>query len=649
MHGRVRSFVRSAIVAAAAVVVVACAPPRPPVLPGSTSIAVRAVTIDGGGEVDYAALRPKLGQRPGETFNEFRLAEDRRRIRSYLQSIGYFDAVVAAPVVAGTPVAIAWRVDEGARYTIGSVDVVGAPPAYAATFAAMIPFGVGDRVDLPTYRVVRQKLAARLREDGYGRATVASRTFVDRAARTVAWFYYVEPGPRTRIGAITILGNRRVPAEAIEARTGLRAGGGYSAAEKRRAELALLDTGAFASATVLSEADDPGPAAHPDRGGVITADQLDADGRFVPRTLAEDVAVRIAVVEAPARQLRAEVGVEADRSRVDAYAGARVVFRDLFAPFQHLLVEGNVGHGWFIDDGDPVQGLYGGALAQYQRPGFLAHALELRLTARWRDTLRPSALVRTLAAGPSVRATVAPTTFVEAEVGYQYDQTRGLPMLDAVDGLALPSDDATHGVELAASLVIDRRDDRVEPTDGWLASARVAYAPGAVGSGHRWLQVIGEARGFVPLTAAWSLAGRARYGAVTLGGDDGVPLAARLFGGGVDGMRGFERDRLAPVACAMGACDVVVGGRGLAEASAELRYLPPLKLYGAALFVDAGAAGAGLDPLAAGVSLALGAGLRLRSWYLPLAIDVAYRLVDHDDVGAAWDRVRAFVHIGEAF
>jgi len=109
-------------------------------------------------------------------------------------------------------------------------------------------------------------------------------------------------------------------------------------------------------------------------------------------------------------------------------------------------------------------------------------------------------------------------------------------------------------------------------------------------------------------------------------------------------VRGFGRDHLSPTVGG-----ITVGGRSLVEASGELRWLPYRKQVGVATFVDVGQAGAGSNPFADGVSLAAGAGARVRLWYLPIAIDVAYRIVDSDHTGLAWDRLLAFVRVGEAF
>jgi len=372
----------------------------------------------------------------------------------------------------------------------------------------------------------------------------------------------------------------------------------------------------------------------------------------VPRTLPDTVAVRVVVVEAPARQLRVEAGVEADPARVDTFAGTRITLRNLFAAEHHLVLEGNVGYGWLIDDHELAGGLYGSALARYVHP---IGPADVRVTARWRDVLFPSALLREFEAGPGVHWALDKDLYVEADAYMRFARQLDAPMLDpaTTGNLSLPADRDATGLVVEASLISDHRDDRVEPTSGWYLGGTTSYSPGGALADHRWLGLGGDARWIHPLGGPWSVAVRASGSWVVLPGDSGVPLGARLFGGGAYGMRGFGRDRLSPSACALTAsamCDrVLVGGRSLVESSAEIRMLPWRKQYGVVGFVDVGGAGAETDPFGDGVSLAAGIGGRLRLWYVPLSIDVAYRIVDRDTADAAWDRILAFVRVGEAF
>ncbi|CAN5353978.1 hypothetical protein BH11MYX1_BH11MYX1_48640 [soil metagenome] len=643
--------------------ITACRDPMYPVVPGDTTLGVSQVTIvPRAGEhldVDYAVLLGNLGLRakalltPERGWNPFRLAEDRRRIAAYVMEHGHYEGTVDEPQVvwnaAHTNVAVSWAVHEGPAYRIGSLEILGAPAAQLSALTALLPFKVGDPVDMVAYRPLRGLLADQLQAAGYGHARGWSRAFVDRNAKTVAWFYYLDPGPQTTIGSIVVEGNAHVPARTVLDRAGLAAGQPFSTTGAKRAELALLDTGAFASVNVVSDADVPHVPEYPEVGGQLAAAQVSPAGAIVPRPLSAELAVRVVVVEAPQERVRGELGAEGDPTRVDVFAGLRTVLRNLVAAQHHLVLEGGVGYGVIVGHDHRAEVVYGSALVQY------VHSLDVtdvRVTARWRDVMYPSALLREVVAGPGVHRTLAPGVFVDGDVFFRFGRQLDQPMIVPTGGLELPPAQDSQGVELTASVIADRRDDRVEPKQGWFLGATGSYSPGGPLGDHRWLRGTGDARGFVPLDGTWSLALRASAGWCGLANDRGIPLGPRFFGGGAFGMRGFGRDQLSPALCAVGAlgCDrVLVGGRSLVEGSVELRLLPFFKQYGAAMFVDAGEAGAGLNPFAEGISLAAGAGFRFRLWYVPIAFDLAYRIVDANHADVTWDRVLGFVRIGEAF
>ena len=86
----------------------------------------------------------------------------------------------------------------------------------------------------------------------------------------------------------------------------------------------------------------------------------------------------------------------------------------------------------------------------------------------------------------------------------------------------------------------------------------------------------------------------------------------------------------------------------LVTATLDFRWLPFRKQVGANIFVDLGAASASANPFEEGVSVAVGLGTRVRLWYLPMSIDIAYRVAQpasYSDIG----RFTAFFRIGEAF
>jgi outer membrane protein assembly factor BamA len=657
----------------------ACEKVRPERLPGETDIVVTSVTIQAPGdeklEVEHEELFMLLGLRPGNAlitnryYNEFRLAEDRRRLVAWWQTHGHFDVVVDEPKVDFAPdkesVAVTWTVHEGVPYRIGSVAIEDAPAEYESRLRREIPFQVGDdEIDLEAFRMARHEMAWYLQRQGFGHATVYSRAYVDRKTKLVHWVYFVDTGPKTKVGKITVEGANKIPEEKILYRGGATPGDPYSLELKERIEEDLLDSGAFASVVVKplnADVERVLPGVRPDTGGELKPEQVDEQGNLVPRKLPEDIDFRLVVVEAPSVDLELRAGAEADPTRADAYGGASLWLRNFFAPYHHLVLEGRLGYGWLWGGEDnESSGAYGEALIRTIHAGLIGRLVDARLSGRFRDVLYPGSRMRELSAGPGLRAKLARHFYFDLDALFRYEKDVGLgPFTQATrDAYALPDTDTSKGGELDLSLILDERNDHIEPMKGYFFALRSALSPeGSLGT-HRYAFVGPDARVFLPLGESTSLALRSSWGFVLGEGAEGVPLGPRLFGGGAFGMRGFGRDRLSPAApCAGGpaSCSAdgteLVGGLSLMESQAELRFLPFRKQTGLAGFVDAGAAGPRHDPFSDGISLALGVGPRVRLWYVPIALDFSYRFVRESETQSAkpFDPYLVFLRIGEAF
>ena len=450
---------------------VACHHERPERLPGETDILVTAVNIQGAGgaelQLPYSELFILLGLRKGNVlvthryFNEFRLAEDRRRLVSWWQSFGYFDAEVSEPKLEWSPdkksVAVTWTVTEGAEYHIGSITLKHVPAEHESAIRALVPYEVGDSIDLEEYRLTRLRMAEHLQRAGYGHAKVISRTYVDKQKKLLHWYYFADPGPKTVIGKVVVEGAHRLPEDSAIWRAGLVAGEPYSLALKEKAQLDLVDSGSYASASIKPDADVDRvlPGDRPDTGGDLKDVQVDQQGNLVPRQLPETVNMRLVVVEAPRTQLRLRAGAEADPSRGDAYFGARLWLRDLFGPFHHIVVDGRIGYGvsW-DDDDDELSGPYGEALVRYIKSGLFGRLGDFRLSGRYRDLLYPGFQLREIAAGPGVRSTLAPGLFVEFDTLFRYEDTRAFGgFAPAVEDDFDLTDDETKLGELDAAVI----------------------------------------------------------------------------------------------------------------------------------------------------------------------------------------------------
>ncbi|MEM9874677.1 MAG: BamA/TamA family outer membrane protein [Myxococcota bacterium] len=656
---------------------------NPARMPGETDIIVKSVTLrskDGtrltpptGDFLQRLGMRKKSFLFADRTYSEFREAEDRRRIVAYWHTYGFFEVEVDPPEVTPTDdgkVEIEWRVDEGPRYRIIDVDLKHAPPEFEADLREMIYFGPGyEEVNLETMRKVRVTMQEFLRAEGYGHAVVYSRTWVDPDTQGVHWRYLADPGPKTRVGKITVVGNVKVPDEVVIDRMGLEPGDPYENDVREEREFDLLDSGAFASAFIRPLPTPrflvPGDA--PNDGGKIAPEQIDAKGELVPRDLPEEMDLKIHIVEAPSQQLRLRAGVEFDPTRIDTAVGGSLWLRNLFGPFHHLSLDGRVGYGWlWRGDTDDPTGLYGDVTLRYTKAAALGRLVDFRLTARYRDDLYPGFNLREFTTGPGLRAKLAPHLFFDLDALFRWgDQVGFGPFTDDErEAFHLADDDVFLGGELQASLILDERDNPVEAMEGYMLGARSSFSPGGVDRWNRYLTVNPLARVFVPLTRLetgpdWSLALRAEADFAFLD-DQGIPLGPRVFSGGAYRFRGAGRHRLSPQFSRPLRCDdpadpdtcddLFVGGRSVFEGSAEFRYLPPLKPYGVVFFSDVGAANEELNPFDDGVSLALGLGLRLRFWYMPIALDFSYRLLRDNDVQAPGDDpFLVFFRIGEAF
>jgi outer membrane translocation and assembly module TamA len=676
---RLASFVTLAMLALAPAGLAGCKE-RPPKVPGETDVLVAAVHIEPAAPATELALPhkdlyEKLGMRPASlilterTWSPFREAEDRRRIEAYWQGFGYFDVSVAEPKVETTADGkkeITWRVREGDRYAIGDVRLQHAPPDQEEALREKIPFEVGTReIDFEKYRDGRIVMQEYLRVQGYGHANVYSRSWVDKSKKSITWVYFVDAGPKTKIGAIVVDGNRRVSSESILERAGIRTGEPYTEDLRESIVRDLLDTGSFESAYVRVDTDTKfiPPGTLPDTGGELRDEQIDAQGNLVPRKLPEDVMVTIHVVEGRTRTLRLGATFEIDPARADTGLGAKVWFRDLFGSMDHLVLEGRVGYGlWLdgIDRNDGQDGLYGEALVRTVHAGALGRTGDLRLSARVRHEPFPDSALREFSAGPGARFNLDKGLFIDLDLLGVYAQSLGFGPFSAAEraALSLPDDDEAGGPQLDAAITWDARNDGIEPMRGHLLRLATRLSPGEPVATNRWFDVSPDARVYLPLSDALSIGLRGSAGFVMGDDEHGIPLGGRLFGGGAYGFRGLGRKQLAPVTfdCVAppGGTDIchteIVGGASLAETSAELRFLKPRSQVGAVAFFDLAGASGNLNPFDVGPSLAAGLGGRLRLWYLPLAIDVGWRFVeDGETVALDDDPIAVFFRLGEAF
>jgi translocation and assembly module TamA len=193
---------------------------------------------------------------------------------------------------------------------------------------------------------------------------------------------------------------------------------------------------------------------------------------------------------------------------------------------------------------------------------------------------------------------------------------------------------------LEETVIWDRRDDPLEPRRGYYLGLGLQQGGGPLLGDFAYFRFLPEARGYLTPDeeGRLTLAGKLRVGTLlpTSGDPNDSAVVTRFYGGGGVSMRGFNNRRLSPLLLAPapdspGTDPVLltmpVGGNGLIEGSAEVRYQIGQKVIVAA-FLDFGTVTHGALPPGdfSRMLYAVGFGIRYLSPVGPIRLDLARRL-----------------------
>ena len=214
------------------------------------------------------------------------------------------------------------------------------------------------------------------------------------------------------------------------------------------------------------------------------------------------------------------------------------------------------------------------------------------------------------------------TDDMDLTIGYRLEFSRTTNVVAATT-----AEDLDESTQRVAMVDIDwslaRLDDPWLPTSGYHLELGLGVADRALGSSRDFIEVRGRLGGLVSFddVGKWGLAGLIGYTSrKTLDGDETLPIAERIFLGGANSVRSFERDLLGP-----GPSGEPTGGLTSAFAQVELR-IPVYDNLRAALFYDVGTVSEKSWEIDAdnGVGHGVGFGIRYHLPVGPLRLDMAY-------------------------
>jgi outer membrane protein assembly factor BamA len=197
------------------------------------------------------------------TYDPAVLAEDLKRIERWFRARGYYEAKVRAARVVRVDehhVRVEIEVHPGALVMVRRVDPAGIallPVEVAGPAVSSIRMRPGDVFDEAEFEADKRALLRVLTDGGYAFARVKAKARVDVAQHQANITYAVELGPRARLGAITIVGDRSVPDGPVRETLGIAPGDPYSKQEIEDAQKALVNLGVFASVEIAEDRSHP--------------------------------------------------------------------------------------------------------------------------------------------------------------------------------------------------------------------------------------------------------------------------------------------------------------------------------------------------------------------------------------------------------
>lgn len=524
---------------------------------------------------------------------------DAERIRGEYVRRGYLDADVRSRVERdGDASTVIYTIDEGVRATT-KVVIRGVPPSLGPKVRAAIPIADGAPFDYATYEQAKDELHTIVENAGYPHVKLVTQVVADRARNVAVIRIDYEPGPKAAFGEVEITGVGGELREAIENRVAFAPGQIYSTSALAQTQRSIHAMNRFSTVRV-----------QPEKNG------------------ARVVGVKIEVVEGARHAVELGGGFGIDPASYEVRARGGYSVSGWPTPIDTALVDIRPAYALVRDTHDLEPRLR--ALAKIERQdilwtlakGEVETGFDFNVFEAW-SSWGPRGRIGLSTPLVSDRVHLAAGWFISRS-----DFTNINQAIDEQLRLQIGLEEPARVGAYTQSLVIDVRDNVLEPRYGVYAELRVAEGTRFAGGAFEYVELVPDLRGYLPIGPV-VLAARVRSG--TFLGD--VPPTERFFSGGGSSQRGFSERRLSPSVFELAndkLRSIPYGGGALIESSLEAR-VPIMTIkgmpIGAVAFLDGGDVTETLEELDLGfLHWAVGAGVRVKTVVGPIRFDVGYRL-----------------------
>lgn len=539
-----------------------------------------------------------------------KLQDDVDHLTAYYYSAGYLNARVGYPTLSrhGNSITVTFDISEGPRYRVSGVDLTGDLRAPRSELQKMLTLKAGQPFSSTTMQHDVLTLSDFYSSRGYAYVNVDPRTSVNPSAHQVEVAYNINPGSEVLVDRINITGNTKTSDKVIRRELVIQEQEPYSTEKIQKSKQRLDALGYFSNTRISTE---PGPA----------PDKIDLD---------------VAVQEANTASLQVGGGYDSYSS---VFGNFIVSNSNLFGGGESASAAAQIGY------------LYKNFNLNYTEPWFLDMPLSVSLSGFYDklylysfdqtnygfqiNTGYPLAELGFRKLGPFSLEDIT------LGLGYQFESVgiSGLAPFTTFEILRYKG--YTQVSEIMPSIRRFTVDNPRDPRKGSVINLNLELA--GLG-GTSFVKALFHSRFFFPYLKSprwgeWVFSPGITYGIGTsLGGSNGseLPLYERFFPGGLGGggdVRGYEIYSLGPqvpIFNPEGQAQAIeqVGGSQELLLSGETTF-PILSSFGirGAAFVDAGNAFfLNQSYSLADLQAAVGFGIRWRSPFGPIAVDLAFPL-----------------------
>ncbi len=607
---------------------IACSHSPPPHKPGEEFL--KAISFEGNEKLKQKQLVTGLAlhrtQKQGRAPDPYLVQVDGDRIRGEYLRKGYLDVDVRSRVERkGDAASVTYTVEEGVRATTSIVinGIPDDPDLPMSLVRAQLPLKDGAPFDYETYDLAKQPLIAVVQNAGYAHAKLDATVYADRANHEAIIQLEFMPGPKCTFGKIEVTGVDGALREAVEDRLQFKTGDKYSTTAITATQRALYGLARFSTVQV-----------QPDK------------------TEGSVVAVNVAVTEGARHEVKLGGGVGIDPTAYEVRGRAGYTVAGWPFPLDTVSIDLRPAYARLRDGSGYEPRIR--AMAKLERQDLLWTYSKGEIEGGY-NFLTIEAYTSYGPRGRLGFSTPLWTQRIQGRLGWgieQLDFRNISPLIDPALQLELGLKETQRIGSYQQSLVVDYRDNPIEPRLGVYGELRIVEGTKFAGGNFEYIQVVPELRGFVPVGKV-VLAARVRGGNFF----GKTPATERFFSGGASNHRGFGERALSPYVegDVKGTFRrVPYGGTAMLETGIEARI--PLTSWrdipiGYVVFLDGGDVTENLSDIKVNnLHWAVGAGLRGHTIVGPVRFDVAYRLNRTGPMEPAPGSHFAFhLTLGEAF